>query len=166
MERLVIIIVMGIIGGVLADKYHIPGGAVVGAMAGSGVCSILISPGIAMPSSVNTTIQILLGISLGITFQPSFVKMIPKVLPIAVLSTLILLIVAVAMSYLAKRFGLMDFGTALFGFSPGGMSGMAIIAKEEGLQTSVVAFLHVVRIFTLFVVVPIIVRLLFVKTPD
>ncbi len=63
------------------------------------------------------------------------------------------------MAFLATRLGLIDFGPALFGFSPGGMSGMTILAKMEGHNTSLVAFLHLVRIFTLFLVVPLLVRL-------
>ncbi len=34
------------------------------------------------------------------------------------------------------------------------MSGMSVLAQAEGYQTPIVAFLHVVRIFTLFIVVP------------
>ena len=34
------------------------------------------------------------------------------------------------------------------------MSGMSVLAQAEGYQTPIVAFLHVVRVFTLFIVVP------------
>ncbi len=58
--------------------------------------------------------------------------------------------VAVGIAFLASRLDLVDFGTALFGFSPGGMSGMAILAQAEGQKTSIVAFFHLVRIFLAF----------------
>lgn len=55
-----------------------------------------------------------------------------KALPLAIFSTIVLLTVAVGMAFLTSRLGLVDFGTALFGFSPGGMPGMSILAQTEG----------------------------------
>ncbi|SDO58191.1 AbrB family transcriptional regulator [Desulforhopalus singaporensis] len=159
MERYALIVAVGIIGGVGAQKFHVPGGAVVGSMLGSGLVALMQSEGVGLTPEIATIVQIILGISLGMTFDRSFLTFIPHVFPLAVVSTLILMTVAVLMAVLASRLGLVDFGTALFGFSPGGMSGMAILAKTEGHNTPIVAFLHLVRIFTLFVTVPLLVRL-------
>ena len=159
MEKYLLVIVAGIGGGLLAQRCNIPGGAVVGAMLFSGIMSLLLPHGITLPPKVATGIQILLGISLGITFDRSFLALGAKALPLAILSTIVLLTVAICMAYLASRLGLVDFGTALFGFSPGGMTGMSILAQTEGHNGSVVAFFHLVRIFTLFLTVPLLVRI-------
>ena len=158
MEKYLLVIVAGIVGAFLAERVHVPGGAVVGAMLGSGAMTLVFPDGIYLAPRVATGAQIILGILLGMTFDRSFLSLGPKVLPLAVASTLVLLLVAVCMAWLASRMGLVDFGTALFGFSPGGMSGMAILAKTEGHNPPIVAFLHMVRIFTLFLVVPLLVR--------
>ena len=63
MERYLLVIMAGIGGGLLAQRCNIPGGAVVGAMLFSGVMVLLLPKGIALPSSVNTGIQIILGIT-------------------------------------------------------------------------------------------------------
>jgi uncharacterized protein len=157
-EKYFLVIIAGILGAMISERFNIPGGAVIGAMLGSGAVTLAFPGGVYLSPRVATGAQIILGILLGMTFDRTFLVMGPKVLPIAVGSTLILLLVSVCMAYLASRIGLVDFGTALFGFSPGGMSGMAILAKTEGHNPPLVAFLHMVRVFTLFLVVPLLVR--------
>jgi membrane AbrB-like protein len=159
MEKYLLVIFAGISGGLLAQRCNVPGGAVVGSMLFSGIVTLLLPNGIALPPKLGTAIQIMLGITLGLTFDRSFLALGARALPLAIFSTLVLLMVAVGMAFLASRLGLVDFGTALFGFSPGGMSGMAILAQAEGQKTSIVAFFHLVRIFTLFLTVPLLVRI-------
>lgn len=154
MDKLLLLVVAGILGGWFFEKAGLPGGAIVGSMLGTGLLAVVFEQGVVLPHSAGVLIQMLLGISLGLTFDRSFFAVALKILPLAIVSTLILLSVAVLMAFLAHKAGIVDFATALFGFSPGGMSGMSVLAQAEGYQTPVVAFLHVVRIFTLFVVVP------------
>jgi len=158
MERYLLVIAAGIGGGLLAQRCHVPGGAVVGAMLFSGVMVLFLPKGIVLPSSVSTGIQIVLGITLGVTVDRTLLALGLKILPLAILSTIILLTAAVCMAFLASKLGLVDFGTALFGFSPGGMTGMAILAQSENHNGSFVAFFHLVRIFTLFLVIPLLVK--------
>jgi membrane AbrB-like protein len=159
MERYLFVILAGLAGAYISIRLSIPGGAVVGSMLGSGLMAVLLPEGVVLVPRLALAIQVILGISLGLTFDRSFLSQSLQILPLAVLSTVILLLVAFCMAFIASRLGLIDFGTALFGFSPGGMSGMAILAKTEGFQPAIVAFLHVVRIFTLFVTVPLMVRI-------
>lgn len=159
MERYLILILCGTFGGLIANRLHIPGGAVVGAMLFSGLASISFSSSVQLSPGFTLTVQIFLGTSLGMTFDRSVLPLLTKAMPLAICSTLVLLLVTIVMAFIAHRMGLVDFGTALFGFSPGGMSGMAILAQSEGHKTPIVAFLHLVRIFTLFLTVPLLVRL-------
>ena len=101
----------------------------------------------------------------GDNLRPAVPLIAVKAFPLALGSTLVLLMVTVVMAFITSRLGLVDFGTALFGFSPGGMTGMAILANVEGHKGSVVAFFHLVRILTLFMVVPLLVRLYIVFKP-
>lgn len=163
MERVSLILIDGVIGGLLAKKIGLPGGPVVGSMLASGVTAVCIPGSCQIPDGVSTAVQIMLGVSLGMSFDRSFLELGVRLLPLAVLSTLVLLVAALGMAWLAQATGLIDFATALFGFSPGGMSGMSLLAQAEGYQAATVAFLHTVRIFTLFLVVPLLGRLLLVK---
>ncbi len=159
MSRVLTIIICGAGGGLLAKRLGVPGGAVVGAMLGSGLAAVAVPGSFSMPEWCSSVVQIMLGISLGITFDRSFIELCGQILPLAIFSTLVLLAVSLGLALLAARLGLVDFATALFGFSPGGMSGMSLLAQAEGYRTSVVAFFHTVRIFTLFLVVPVLGRL-------
>lgn len=154
MDKLLLLIAAGSLGGWFFEKSGLPGGAIVGSMLGTGLLAICFEHGFHLPPSVGLVIQIILGISLGITFDRSFFPIAVRIFPLAIVSTLILLSVSVMMAVCAHKLGIVDFATAVFGFSPGGMSGMSILAQSEGYQTPVVAFLHVVRIFTLFIAVP------------
>jgi membrane AbrB-like protein len=159
MEKLIIVILAGIAGGFGAEKVSLPGGMLVGSMLTSGIAMIALPGSFTLHSSANTFIQLVLGISLGLTFDSTLIKVAPKVLPLAIVSTVILLSVAFLMAYISYKIGVIDFATALFGFSPGGMTGMSILAQSEGHTASIVAFIHTTRIFTLFLMVPILSRL-------
>lgn len=158
MSRMTLIILTGIACGLLAKKFQFPGGAIVGSMLGAATVGLL-TPGVAViPSGIATGVELILGISLGMSFDRSFLALIGRLMPAAILSTVGLLITSIIMAWIAKRFGILDFATALFGFAPGGMAGMSLLAQSEGYQTSIVAFFHTVRLFVLFVIVPVLVR--------
>jgi len=64
-----------------------------------------------------------------------------------------------SLAALAVRMGWLDAATALFGFTPGGISVMSLVAAEEGGQAAVVATMHFVRVVTILLAAPLIVRL-------
>lgn len=161
--RIGIIICVGILSGLLAKSVHFPGGAVVGSMVGASLTAIAIPGTFAVPGSVSVAIQIILGVSLGMSFDRTILPLLGSIFPVAIMSTVVLLAVSIAMAYVAQRMGIVDFSTALFGFAPGGMSGMSLLAQAEGFQASVVAFFHTIRVFTLFLIVPIVSRLVLMK---
>lgn len=154
MEKYFVLILFGTIGGLMAQRFNVPGGAIVGSMVVSACVALCYTESLSIPENARLAIQIVLGISLGMGFDRSLLSIAGKALPLAVLSTFVLLLVAIGMAFLAHRLGLVDFATALFGFSPGGMSGMSILAQSEGHKTPIVALFHLVRIFTLFLIVP------------
>lgn len=163
MPRIPFIILVGIASGLLAKKVNFPGGAIVGSMLGSAIAGLL-APGVAaIPTGIATVVELVLGISLGLSFDRGFLAIAGRLLPAAVLSTLGLLVTSLVMAIIARRFGVLDFATALFGFAPGGMAGMSLLAQAEGHQTSIVAFFHTVRLFVLFVIVPVIARLFLLR---
>lgn len=160
MERVLLIVLIGTGGGLLAVRLNLPGGAIVGAMLGTAAAAILIPGQFVIPQRLSMVIQIVLGITLGLSFDRSTLELFPRILPLAMVSTIILLLLTVIVAWLAQRLGILDFATALFGLSPGGMSGMSLMAGSEGHRVDVVALLHTFRIFTLFLVVPLLSRLL------
>jgi membrane AbrB-like protein len=160
MERVLLIVLIGTGGGLLAVRLNLPGGAIVGAMLGTAAAAILIPGQFVIPQRLSMVIQIVLGITLGLSFDRSTLELFPRILPLAMVSTIVLLLLTVVVAWLAQRLGVLDFATALFGLSPGGMSGMSLMAGSEGHRVDIVALLHTFRIFTLFLIVPLLSRLL------
>ncbi|MBN1957820.1 MAG: AbrB family transcriptional regulator [Desulfuromonadales bacterium] len=160
MERILLIVLAGTFGGLLAGKMNLPGGPLVGAMLGTALTAVVIPGSFVIPDHLSTAIQIILGITLGMTFNRSSLELIPRILPLAILGTIALLLVSILLAYGAGRLGIIDTPTALFGLVPGGMSGMSLMAQAEGHRTDIVAMLHTIRIFTLFLIVPLLARVL------
>lgn len=160
MERIFLVVMAGSAGGLLAAKMNFPGGAIVGSMLATALAAILIPGSYVIPDNISTLVQIVLGITLGMSFDRSTLELMPRIIPLALGSTFALLLVTILLAWLAERFGLISFATALFGLAPGGMSGMSLMAQTEGYRTDIVALLHTVRIFLLFLLVPILSRVL------
>lgn len=98
MERYFIVIAAGICGAFLAQRLHMPGGAVVGSMIFSGIAALMIPEGVSLSPRMGTTVQIILGISLGMTFNRSFLELGVGIIPLAIISALILMVVAVCLA--------------------------------------------------------------------
>ena len=58
------------------------------------------------------------------------------------------------------RLGWLDAVSALFGFVPGGISVMSVVAEREGGKGAVVAAMHFVRVVTILLVAPWLARFL------
>jgi len=61
---------------------------------------------------------------------------------------------------IASRLGYLNFSSALFSFSPGGFTGMSIMAGENGANAAIVALIHFIRVVLLFIIVPLMVKVL------
>lgn len=72
----------------------------------------------------------------------------------------VLLAVTVASSLLMSRFFGLDLATALFGTSPGALSGITAMARREGANAVIVAAIHTLRVVAIVVATPIIYRIL------
>ncbi len=108
MDKLLLLIAAGSFGGWLFEKAGLPGGAIVGAMLGTGLLAVCFEHAVSLPAGSGMVIQIVLGVSLGLTFDRSFFPVAMKILPLAVVSTLILLSVAVVMAICAHKLGIVD----------------------------------------------------------
>jgi len=153
----------GTIGGLVAWKLKIPGGAAIGAMAACGIYSFIkSSSGIAFvtPAWFSIAAQIAVGIVIGFTVNKSVLDGGGTVIGLALLGAVTYMLVAGLLTWLTVQMGWLDFTTAIFGFSPGGFTNMSIIAEAEGAKAVNVSLIHFTRVFLLFLFVPIVARLL------
>ena len=164
MNTLIWTTIWGIIGGLLAWKINFPGGAAVGAMLGSGMYN-LIATNIRfdMPVPLEIAAQIAVGVVVGSTFSHELLQSGISVFVWGLIGAFTYLLVGLTLAWISSRLGYLNFGTALFSFSPGGFTGMSILANAEGADPAKVSLIHFTRVVLLFIIVPLMVRLLAVR---
>ncbi|WP_456447178.1 AbrB family transcriptional regulator [Oceanithermus sp.] len=159
MNGLIAAAVWGGLGGWLAWRVHLPGGAVVGAMLATALFNFTQPVRAVMPVGLEVVVQIAVGVMIGLSADRALLPMLRTVLPLALMGALGFLAFGFSLAALAVRMGWLDAATALFGFTPGGISVMSLVAAEEGGQAAVVATMHFVRVVTILLAAPLIVRL-------
>ena len=148
----------GGLGGWLAWRLQLPGGAVVGAMLATALFNFTQPVRTTLPVGLEIPIQVAVGVMIGLSADRALLPMLRNVLPLALLWAVGFLLFGFGMAALAVCMGWLDAATALFGFTPGGISVMSLVAAEEGGQFAVVATMHFVRVGTILLAAPLIVR--------
>ena len=161
MHTLIWSTIWGALVGLLAWKIGFPGGAAVGALLGSGLYNLAATNiRYNMPVSLELVAQIAVGVVVGSTFHRELLQSGLSILAWGVVGATTYLLVGLILAWLASRLGYLTFDTALFGFSPGGVTGMSILSGAEGADPAKVSLIHFTRVVMLFIVVPLLVRLL------
>lgn len=81
---------------------------------------------------------------------------VPKYLPAAISYSVLLFVFTLGMAWLYAHFCGMDFLTSLFATSPGGLTGIAVVAVEVGANATVSVLFNICRILVILVLVPLI----------
>lgn len=134
----------GVFLGLLFHRLGLPGGAVVGAMLGTGLAQLLTSPA-PTPRGLDLAVQLAAGVLVGLSFRKELLS--PKLLPYALLAALAFLALALLLAF-------------LLALAPGGITGMGPLSQAEGGSPALVGVFHTVRVLALFLLVPLLARLL------
>ena len=153
----------GIACGLLARHFNVPGGAFIGSMFGCAAYSAFITGGVVVPSNLRLVIQIAAGIMIGTTARRDLFQGDLYVFVWAIIGAASFLALGFLLAYIAVRLGHLDKATAVFGFSPGGLTGMAVVSQEEGADAAKVVVMHFSRVFLIFFTVPFLVRWLLTR---
>ena len=140
--------------GLLAHQLRLPGGAVVGAMVGGALYHFAGGPRAEFPAWAEVSIQLLVGAMIGFSAQRELLPVVVRVLPLALLGVVSFFLVGALLSFLAVQNGWLDPVSALFGFAPGGISVMSVVAESEGGKGAVVAAMHFVRVVAVLLLAP------------
>ena len=84
----------------------------------------------------------------------------PKYLPAAVAYSFSLLIFTLGLAWIFSKLLKMDFLTSLFATTPGGLTGIAIVAADMGANPAISVLFNIIRVVTILIVVPIIANLI------
>ncbi len=142
----------------LCHRLRVPAAYLMGTMLASGV---LHGTGITtarLPDDVMLPAFALMGAVIGTRFAGTTFAMLGRVLPHALESVLLALLVSAAFAAVAARLLGLPFGQLWLAFAPGGVEAMTVMAFVLDLDPAFVGSHHFLRFFALSVVVPIWVR--------
>lgn len=157
--QLVLYGLAGSAGGLLALRTGIPAAPLAGALIGAALVSMSGRLETARwPIGTRTLLEIAIGTVIGTSLTATALEELRHLWKPALLITLTLVIAGLGIALLCSRLLGLDPVVALLGAAPGGISGMSLVGAEFGVGASVAA-LHAIRLITVLIVLPLVVRL-------
>ena len=146
--------------GLMALRTGIPAAPLAGALLGAGIVSMSGKLEIAAwPSGTRTALEIGIGVVIGTSLTRASLEQLQLLWKPALLITITLLMTGLVIGLWTSRLLGIDPVVALLGAAPGGISGMSLVGTEFGVGAAVAA-LHAVRLITVLLVLPLVVKLL------
>jgi membrane AbrB-like protein len=109
-----------------------------------------------IPKGFTFALQVFLGIMVGATFQPELLHVMKKIALPVIISCVVLVGAGILMAAVFAKLGLLDFGTAYLGTSPGAMSALIVMALDSGAQPMLVVCFHFFRVVFVILTAPLI----------
>lgn len=146
--------------GLLAIYTGIPAAPLAGSLIGAGLLSMSGRLEIAeWPPGTQTALQIGIGTLIGTSLTKASLAELQLLWRPAILITLTLVLTGIVVGLWSSRLLGIDPIISLLGAAPGGISGMSLVGAEFGVGAAVAA-LHAVRLITVLLVLPILVKIL------
>lgn len=159
--NLAIAVAVAAVGGFIGLRVGIPQGTLLGALL---AVAIVNSTGVLevpkLPEPLLFAMYVLIGVELGAEVNRQTVGALAKAWLPAVLFVAALLAMTVAASLVITRFSDLDLATALFGTSPGAISGITAMGGSVGANVPVVVAIHALRVTVIVLVIPLVYRIL------
>ena len=147
---------LGLVGGALGAKLKIPAGALIGAMLTIILFKMTMKMHWDIPKGFTFALQVFIGIMVGATFQPELLHVMKKIALPVIISCVVLVGAGILMAAVFAKLGLLDFGTAYLGTSPGAMSALIVMALDSGAQPMLVVCFHFFRVVFVILTAPLI----------
>ena len=158
--QLLAYVLAGVTGGLLALRSGIPAAPLAGALLGAALVSLSGRLEAAQwPTGTRTALEIAIGTVIGTSLTGTALAELRQLWRPALLITVTLVVSGLLVGLCCSRLLGMDPLVALLGAAPGGISGMSLMGEEFGVGAAV-ASLHAVRLVTVLLVLPVLVRLL------
>lgn len=157
--KILIIVFFCIIGGSMGKKMKIPAGAMLGSIFVM-VAHNYFFKEIILPNNFKMLVQILTGAYIGSKIGIDDIKGFRYILKPAITILFVMVILNFVMVFFMMKFTDMDFVTAVFATSPGGLPDMAIIAYDFGADVSKITILQLVRLLSVIIIIPNIIEIL------
>jgi hypothetical protein len=151
---LLMLLVWAAIGGLLAYKLHVPGGAFIGAMLACVLYRTCSVHGVDLPPALNLSAQVLAGVLVANSFSPQLARTFKPLLPWAVGGAVFYIVVGFILAKIFTVLGILEPRVAMYSLTPGGLMGMSVISASEGAQAGVVVMFHFIRVILVLLAAP------------
>ena len=144
--------------GFIAIKTGIPAAPLAGALLGASLLSISGKVEVAQwPIGTRTILEIAIGTVIGTSLTTNSLTELKLLWKPAILITFTLVLTGLVIGLWASRLLGVDIITSILGAAPGGISGMSLVGSEYGVGAAV-ATLHAVRLITVLLLLPLVVK--------
>ncbi len=144
--------------GLITLKTGIPAAPLAGALLGASILSISGKVEVAnWPTGTRTLLEVGIGTVIGTSLTRESLSELQLLWKPAILITFTLVITGLAIGLWTSRLMGVDIITTILGAAPGGISGMSLVGSEYGVGAAV-ATLHAVRLITVLLILPLIVK--------
>ena len=158
--NLILYLITGTIFGLIAIKTGIPAAPIAGALIGSSILSISGRIDVAQwPSGTRTILEIGIGTVIGTSLTKDAIVELQNLWKPAILITFTLVSTGLVVGLWTSRLLKVDIITTILGAAPGGISGMSLVGSEYVVGPAV-ATLHAVRLITVLLILPLVVKIL------
>ncbi len=151
---------MGDFGGLAGILSQAPAGGIIGALVGSAAFGLLTGRPVPV-RAFQLAVQVLAGAVIGLQVSGEFFGQLARLAGAGTLIVSVQMLLWPLMSWMLVRLFGYDLATATLASTPGGLSGVVATASEAEADEVVVTFVHLVRLSTIVVVVPVLVALFF-----
>lgn len=159
---LCIILCAAAAGGVLFHVCGIPGGMIVGAIAGVILVKCLGDlPPVAFPRPLQCVVYILLGAMVGNMFDASMFAAVRDTWPALLASTVLVLAAGMGAAVIAVLWGKLDPTSAYLATSPGGLNVIMGLAADMSPSGPVILTYQMVRLYAIVFTVPLAAKVLY-----
>ncbi|WP_242865880.1 AbrB family transcriptional regulator [Desnuesiella massiliensis] len=159
MINLLITLAIGGIGALIALRLKVPAGAMVGSMLAVALFNVVTGEAL-IPQNVRIITQIAAGAFIGAGVSYKDVAGLKSMVKPAILMVSSMIVLDLIMGYIMYKTTDIDLVTSLFACAPGGIVDMSIISSDLGADSSKVAILQMVRLMSVFALLPSIMKFL------
>lgn len=137
-----------------ADAAHLPTPALIGSLAVGLGYALSRAPDLALPRVASWSANVLIGIAAGVTILGSTLRSVAAVWAPVLATTLLALLLSVALGLGLARLTSVDRATSLLGMVAGGAPGVISIARDLNADERLVAVMQYLRVFIILSTLP------------
>ena len=161
-NRLIMLLVAAVTGGITGRALGIPAGDLLGSMFTVGLCNVLWGRLPRVHPNLRILARIGVGLAIAQEISPKTVGMLSGMLLPVIILAVVMVLSGIILSLILYRVTNWNYSTCLLASSPGGLTQMTMIADEVGADPLTVSILHTVRLISVLTILPLFIRFLVV----